>query len=636
MSTSVLSMPYTDRSGGLASGGSSPPSPVNHVTEGPLVLPPSSLRHAPGDNRPRLLGLPGSGLRISFASDTSFAERKLKTRGTSRGNAASLNLRPLEGGEKPQSVRIKLPKATNALHPKQVPLLSTPLREDLMHPRRALDIARSYGVPKYFLRGNSQILTDGRMRLFADNVWKKERMSSPQDGSNGDRKSTENSDVICRLMDSVDKAIATSEKPQPDFSVVVGLGEADGTVGGLRLGQDSPRDGAGAGAGAERERSVLRERFVSFPDVLAKVSAKDAVDDQHGVLVPVTVGSAKLKWDDRKQTTSALRKQEYEESSVRERDSSEDRPGGDGLGVESNVTTDNTIRPHTVDTVTTGYLPRVPHFREPVAAFSNSYRSQGIPEDQIYGNSPRREDGGTRREVKSLSSQAAGIRLRQYKGVLDHLGNGGNPVTPTNNINNRVGVLFGGKYRNVLPRFYPAVSAHHVRQREAAMRLVGGVRLSTTAATGQKRAVPQEASASPQHPPRRLVRFADTPHLIRFSKETSLTPRTSATFKVSASSRVRARERDSMADSGVLVASRAPVQSVQRSLDSHSGLARPEWARLGRVPKCLSTAQRTPATATAVGNVSATAASTKTGDLKHGRDAQNVAAVASPVPATRD
>ncbi|GFS10832.1 chemosensory receptor C [Elysia marginata] len=60
----------------------------------------------------------GGQAAISFASDTSFAERKLRTRGSSKGHAASLNLRPLEGGDKPQTVRIKLPKATNALYPK--------------------------------------------------------------------------------------------------------------------------------------------------------------------------------------------------------------------------------------------------------------------------------------------------------------------------------------------------------------------------------------------------------------------------------------------------------------------------------------------------------------------------------------
>ncbi|KAK3733370.1 hypothetical protein RRG08_004797 [Elysia crispata] len=569
--------------------------------------------------------------RISFASDTSFAERKLKTRGSSRGHASSLNLRPLEVGEKPQSVRIKLPKATNALYPKQVPLLATPLREDLMHPRRALDIARSYGVPKYFLRGNSQILTDGRMRLFADNVWKKERMSPPQDGSNGDRKSTENSDVICRLMDSVDKAIATSEEPQQDFAVVVGLGEADGPVGGLRL----QHGGVEERAAADRERSVLRERFVSFPDVLSKVAVKDVTDEQrveqaqHSGFLPRQGAVDKLKWEERKQSASP-QKQENDENGIRGGDSSKERAGGDD--VDSKVNTNSAVRPHTVDTVdtvdtaTTGYLPRVPHFREPLGSFASN-KPWGIPEDQIYGTSPRREDGG----MKSLSSQADGIRLRQYKGVADSLGSahlsnsGGGLATPSNNINNRVGVLFGGKYRNVLPRFYPAVSAHHARQREAALRLGGGVRLATTAATGQKRVVSQEAAGPSQHPPRRLVRFADAPHLVRFSKDTALSPRASANFKSTSSGKVR----DSMIESGVLVASRAPVQSVQRSLDSHSGLARAEWSRAGRVPKCLSTAQRSLAGPTTANTTN----TTKPTGAESGLSGQNVATAASPVHA---
>ena len=466
--------------------------------------------------------------------------------------------------------------------------MATPLQEDLMHPRRALDIARSYGVPKYFLRGNSQILTDGRMRLFADNVWKKERMSPPQDGS----KSTENSDVICRLIDSVDKAIATSERPQQDFSAAVGLGESDGTVGGLRLDHSTGE----AGAGKERERSLLRDRFVSFPDVLSRVSVVDVTDGD--IAEPKGVDGKTKSSDDQNQSTGHP-KPEYKERDVcHSRDPSLERGVGGDSDNKDKVS--DAIRPHTVDTAVPGYLPRVAHFREQPGAFSN--KALGIPEDQVIGGGA--QGGGINRGMKSLSSQAAGIRLRQYRGVADSLSSSltMDKPTPTNNINNRVGVLFGGKYRNVLPRFYPAVSAHHVRQREAAMRLgatagMGGVRFSNTSAggAGQKRvATQQEAAASTpqQHPPRRLVRFADTPHTVRFSRETPST--TPTVFKPALSSGIRGSKelRDSMMSDtgGVLVASRAPFQSVQRSLDSHSGLSRPEWSRAGRMPKCLSTA----------------------------------------------
>ncbi|GFS10829.1 hypothetical protein ElyMa_001332400 [Elysia marginata] len=464
--------------------------------------------------------------------------------------------------------------------------------DDLMNPRRALDIARSYGVPKYFLRGNSQILTDGRMRLFADNVWKKERMSPPQDGNNGGRKSTESSDVICRLMDSVDKAIATSERPQQDFSAAVGLGDADVTVGGLRLDHSSGGGGGGGGAVAERERSVLRERFVSFPDVLSKVSVMDVADEQRTAATPH--GGSALKKNVNGKSTREDRKQsdlqrnlDLEEKEAEREDLSGER-SGEGK-TENFLSTNTGVRPHTVDTAIAGYLPRVSHFREQAGSISNSNRALGIPEGKVHGTAQNAEGDGVNRGLKSLSSQAAGIRLRQS---LDSTLNGGVPTTPSNNINNRVGVLFGGKYRNVLPRFYPAVSAHHVRQREAALRLGGGVRF--TAAAGQKRSASHD---TPQHAPRRLVRFADTPHLVRFSKETALAPGESHVFKTTSST----RGRDSMADSGVLVASRAPVQSVQRSLDSHSGLARAEWStRAGRAPRCFPTAHRphaTPATA---------------------------------------
>ena len=117
-----------------------------------------------------------------------------------------------------------------------------------------------------------------------------------------------------------------------------------------------------------------------------------------------------------------------------------------------------------------------------------------------------------------ITPQLAGLRVK-------HLASTFRPGTVDSFTSAKSSVL-GEKYNNILPRFYPALTAHKNRQFDAERSLTR---------------TPKKKSAQ-----QRLVRFADN---VRVSTDSG----------------------DRRPIDGV-VASRAPMQSVQRALDSHSGM----------------------------------------------------------------
>ncbi|KAL8606593.1 hypothetical protein ACOMHN_009478 [Nucella lapillus] len=106
------------------------------------------------------------GSRISFAPGTTFHDRtRVRSRGPSQKVPATFNFRPTTPREKPQTpkLRFKLPKATlPSLHYLSVS------QEDFLDPRYAQDIVKTYGIPKYFFKSKSNLLSSaGKSRSVA-------------------------------------------------------------------------------------------------------------------------------------------------------------------------------------------------------------------------------------------------------------------------------------------------------------------------------------------------------------------------------------------------------------------------------------------------------------------------------------
>lgn len=285
------------------------------------------------------------------------------------------------------------------------------------------------------------------MRLFGDNVWKNER-------SSGDLERTptkDSSDVINRLIESVDKAIATSKKVPPN--------EDDEST--IKLEVISLKSGS-------EDRVSLRGSLRSLP---GKTSMSPSTD-----VLSKDGGNSEVK--------VAYR------NTVLADDSPIPKSYQNGNNNMDKLYTD--LRPHTVDT-TAGTLVRyLPKLLE----------KEG--DSVLYPTTPATPGSRSRQMASPFIRGISGSAVKDQRfNSLDE------------------------KYQNVLPRFYPAVSAHKNRQIEA-------MRNKKKSGGGHQR----------------LVRFADT-HTVRFSNESYTQEPISG-----------------------LIAHRAPVQSVQRSLDSHSGLFR--------------------------------------------------------------
>lgn len=98
--------------------------------------------------------------RISFAPGTRFT-RKLQSRVSERALSTTMNIRPLQNGERPFVTRFRAPKATAPCLPASV------TGSDYVDPRYAVEYAKWSEIPPWFCRSKSNVLVSDR---FADEL----------------------------------------------------------------------------------------------------------------------------------------------------------------------------------------------------------------------------------------------------------------------------------------------------------------------------------------------------------------------------------------------------------------------------------------------------------------------------------